>query len=160
MKQRCLIRRRSPTFGSSSINERPTRGKRRGAQLLADVGAGPDVADRFRDGDKRVFALWWFVFPNLALNYYPWGLSVNVFQPVPGKPGRTLFLWYHYVLDEAKCKEREKIWVMTDTDLEDVDALGQVRRGVASGFAPRGRFAPGVEAGPHWFHRKVYEGVF
>jgi choline monooxygenase len=38
------------------------------------------LATRFRDPKdptKRVFALWWFIFPNLTLNFYPWGLSVN-----------------------------------------------------------------------------------
>lgn len=106
-----------------------------------------------RGPGPRVFALWWLVFPNLSLNVYPWGLSVNCYMPVPGKPQRTLFLWYHHVLDEAKYAKREEIWLNTDVDLEDVDALSQVGRGVASGFAVRGRFSPTEETGPHWFHR-------
>ena len=109
---------------------------------------------------RRVFALWWLVFPNLTLNYYPWGLSVNCYVPVPGKPRRTLFLWYHHVWDDAKYAQRDEVWMNTDVDLEDVDAMTQVGRGVASGFAPRGRFAPGEEAGPHWFHRLCYERTF
>lgn len=112
-------------------------------------------------GPKQpAFAMWWFVFPNLALNFYPWGLSINVYMPVPDKPRRTLFLWYHYVLDERKYAERESIWALHDTDVEDVDALSQVCRGAASGFAPRGRFAPEEETGPHWFHRLVYQTAF
>jgi choline monooxygenase len=101
------------------------------------------------------FALWWFVFPNLAINVYPWGISVNVFSPIPGDPTHTLFLWYHYVLDERKYERREEIWALSHTDLEDVDAMSQVARGIASGFAPPGRFAPGVEDGPRWFHERV-----
>lgn len=128
-----------------------------------DPAAGFDPAllpDRFRDpGGRRVIALWWLVWPNVTLNFYPWGLSVNAYQPVPGKPDRTLFLWYHYVADEQKYADRDKIWFLRDVDAEDVDAVSQVGRGAASGFGVRGRFAPGFEAGPHWFHRKVSEAT-
>lgn len=113
---------------------------------------------RFRDPERperRVFALWWFLFPNATLNFYPWGLSVNLYEPVPGRPDRTRFVWQHLVLDPAKYAERETRWLSAKVDGEDVAALGQVRRGAASGFAPRGRFAPSTEAGPHWFHRLV-----
>jgi choline monooxygenase len=114
---------------------------------------------RFADASRRVFALWWFVFPNLALSFYPWGLSINVYEPLPERPERTSFLWYHLVLDEARYEERERIWMCDTVDREDVDALAQVRRGIRSGFAPRGRFAPREETGPHWFHRRVSELV-
>ena len=115
---------------------------------------------RFRDGKRRVFALWWFVFPDLTLNFYPWGLSINVYQPVPERPRRTLFHWYHFAWDAKKYEAREKVWMMREVDDEDVDALRQTSRGAASGYAPRGRFQPEAETGPHWFHRKVYETVF
>jgi choline monooxygenase len=138
-----------------------------GAALQWAYARNPDdgfdpalLPERFRDGDKRVFALWWFLFPNVTLNFYPWGLSVNVYEPVAGKPDRTRFVWQHLVLDDAKYAEREKRWLLAKVDAEDVHALGQVRRGAASGFAPRGRFAPGSEAGPHWFHRSVSLAVF
>ncbi len=128
-----------------------------------DPAAGFDPAllpERFAHPEHRVFALWWFVFPNLTLNFYPWGLSVNVYAPIPERPDRTLFHWYHYVLDEAKYARREELWLATQVDDEDVDAMAQVRRGIRSGYAVRGRFAAEEETGPHWFHRLVYEMVF
>jgi len=124
-------------------------------------GFEPDLMPaRLRHPSKRVFALWWFVFPNLTLNFYPWGLSVNVYMPTPGSPGRTLFQWYQYVLDEARYEDRDRVWLNRQVDAEDVDAMGQVSRSVQSSLASRGRFAPAQEAGPHWFHRLVYTGVF
>ena len=117
------------------------------------------LAPRFAHAEKRVFALWWFVFPDLTLNFYPWGLSINVYAPVPGKPQRTLFHWYHLALDEKKYAQRESAWMMSEVDDEDVDALTQVARGVRSGFARPGRFAGEAEKGPHWFHRLVAHGV-
>jgi choline monooxygenase len=104
---------------------------------------------------RRVFALWWFVFPNLTLNFYPWGLSVNVYEPIPGRPDATRFAWYQFALDRAKLGERERRWLSSQVDAEDVDALAQVSRGLRSGLAPRPRFAPDHERAPHWFHRAV-----
>ena len=120
------------------------------------------LADRFRDlknPSKRVFALWWFIFPNMTLNFYPWGLSVNVYMPIPGKPDKTLFLWFQYALDEDKFRHRNSTWLSDQVDAEDVEAITLVSTGAKSGFAPRGRFAPNEETGPHWFHRLVYETV-
>lgn len=120
-------------------------------------GFDPDLLPaRFRDPKgRRVFALWWFLFPNVTLNYYPWGLSVNVYEPVPGKPEKTLFRWYAWSWDDAKFAERETRWLSDQVDAEDVEAMAQVRRGAKSGLAPRPRFSPEEETGPHWFHRAV-----
>ncbi len=118
------------------------------------------LAPRFQDPKnpgRRVFALWWFIFPNLTLNFYPWGLSVNAYMPVPGKPDKTQFLWYNFALDEEKFHRRNEVWLNEQVDAEDMEAISQVTKGAKSGYAPRGRFVPGEEAGPHWFHRLVYE---
>lgn len=124
-------------------------------------GFEPDqLPARFAQPGRRVFALWWFVFPNLTLNFYPWGLSINVYMPVPDRPDRTRFEWYHFVLDEERYGRRDDVWLNHQVDAEDVDAMRQVSRGLRSGLAPRGRFAPGHETGPHWFHRLIYETAF
>ena len=117
------------------------------------------VPERLRDGKRRVFALWWFVWPNLTLNFYPWGLSVNVYQPIPDRPEATRFTWYQLALDRDKHAERDRRWLSAQVDAEDVDALAQVSRGLRSGFAPRPRFAPDDEQAVHWFHRKVAREV-
>ncbi len=107
------------------------------------------------ENGKYLFARWWFLFPNLALNFYPWGLSVNVYMPVPGRPGETLFHWYHYVADEARYGKRDELWLNDAVDTEDQEAMMQVRRGAESGYAVRGRFSPAEERAAHWFHRRV-----
>jgi len=60
----------------------------------------------------------------------------------------------------AKYEQRDRRWLSAQVDAEDIDALAQVERGLRSGMAPRGRFAPTEETGPHWFHRKVYRTAF
>lgn len=117
---------------------------------------------RFRDPkapQRRVFALWWFLFPNLTLNFYPWGLSVNIYQPLRDAPERTQFIWHHYVWNPKKYARRAELWLDQQVDDEDVHAMALVRPGAASGFAPRGRFSPAEEAGPHWFHRLVHQAA-
>ncbi len=127
-------------------------------------GFNPELlARRFQDPknpDRRVFALWWFIFPNLTLNFYPWGLSVNVYMPIPGQPDKTQFYWYQYALDEEKFHLRNMTWLGGQVDAEDIEAISLVSRGAKSGYAPRGRFGPDEETGPHWFHRLVYETTF
>ncbi len=119
------------------------------------------LPERFRDPrGRRVFSLWWFVWPNLTLNFYPWGLSVNCYQPIAGRPDATRFLWYQWAIDREKFAQRDRRWLSAQVDAEDVDALAQVSRGLRSGFAPRGRFAPDDEQAAHWFHRKVAREVF
>ena len=130
----------------------------------ADAADGFDPAqlpERFADSKgRRVFALWWFVFPNLTLSYYPWGLSVNVYAPIAGRPDATRFHWYHWVLDRAKHAERDRRWLSAQVDAEDIDALAQVARGLAAPNVPRGRFAPSEEVAAHWFHHRVARSVF
>lgn len=123
----------------------------------AETGFSPDVLpERFRDPQgRRVFALWWFVAPNLTLNVYPWGVSVNQYNPVPGRPDRTLFHWLHYVWDDALYARREA-WHLATVDDEDVAAIGQVARGLRSGEAKAGRFSA-TETGPRWFHNWIRE---
>ena len=118
---------------------------------------------RFKDPkapEKRVFALWWFVFPNMSFNFYPWGLSVNIYAPVPGAPDKTLFTWHHFVWDQKKYLRREAVWLDQQVDDEDIAAMTLVRRGVASGLASRGRFAPREETGPHWLQCRLSQAVF
>ena len=130
----------------------------------AENGLDPGLlSNRFRDSKdhgRRVFALWWFVFPSFALNLYPWGLSINVYMPHPEDPGRTEFRWYHLVMDEEKFDRRNEVWLDEQVDAEDLEAIAHVAMNAGSGFAQCGRFAPGEEQGPHWFHRNVYTRIF
>lgn len=135
------------------------------ARNEADGFDPQDIHPRFIDNStkgRRVFALWWFVFPNLTLNFYPWGLSVNVYNPLVDDPTKTDFQWLHYVCDESKYNERETRWLSSVVDDEDVYAMRMLQNVLSSKQDPlaRGIFAGETEKGPHWFHRRVYQSVF
>ena len=155
------------------------------ATLMWGYAANPEdgfdpkvLPDRFRDPkdpeNRRVFALWWFVFPNLALNFYPWGLSVNIFMPamvdterMKFDPEKTEFLWYHYVWDEEKYKDIESRWLNTLVDFEDIEAIKYIAENLRGHSRPwsRGLFGKlpdgsNTEIGPWWFNLRVYERMF
>lgn len=122
------------------------------------------MQDRFRDpksSDRKVFALWWFVSPNITFNFYPWGLSINIYMPIPGDPAHIRFYWHHYVWDEEKYRLRDELWLSSQVDAEDVEAMAQLQKNMRPGgnAAQRGFFGD-VETGPHWFHRWVYSRMF
>ncbi|OGH69416.1 MAG: hypothetical protein A2754_00130 [Candidatus Magasanikbacteria bacterium RIFCSPHIGHO2_01_FULL_47_8] len=147
----------------------------------ADPADGFDpkfLPDRFKDPSdpdgRRVYALWWFVYPNLTLNFYPWGLSVNIYMPamvdterMKFDPEKTEFLWYHYVWDEAKYRDIDSRWLNEQVDFEDVEAIKYIAENLRSHAHPRSRglfgnlmTGPNTETGPWWLNRKIYNSMF
>ncbi len=124
-----------------------------------DHGFDPELLPpRFHHPRKRVFALWWFIFPNLTLNFYPWGLSINVYEPHPENPRKVNFLWQHYVMDLKKYRKRDRIWLSKQVDDEDTIAIRLLNANLRPGSHPKqmGLFGPS-EIGPRWFTDRVRE---
>src|SRR6478736_5435447 len=55
------------------------------------------------DYGKDVVAYYFWVFPNMMFNFYPWGLSVNIVEPLDVSRCRVRFLTY--VSDESKLEK-------------------------------------------------------
>ena len=100
--------------------------------------------------DRRVAALYWWIFPNLMLNYYPWGLSLNLVQPEG--IDRTRVSFRSYVRDAALL-DRGAGSSLDRVEAEDEAVVQAVQRGVRSRFYRRGRYSPTRERGVHHFHR-------
>jgi choline monooxygenase len=118
---------------------------------------GADVFDLPKnapDYGKNISAYYFFVFPNLMFNFYPWGLSVNIVKPI--SPGLTKVSFLSYVADEKKLA----LGAGADLDKverEDEAIVENVQRGVRSRFYDRGRYSPTRETGTHHFHRLIAE---
>ena len=54
-----------------------------------------DIPESSVDTGKKIAAYYWWFFPNLMINIYPWGVSVNVV--VPKEAGLTTVLFRSYV---------------------------------------------------------------
>ena len=101
-------------------------------------------------GDPRVAAYYWWVFPNLMINAYPWGLSINHVQPLA--PDRTRVAFRSYVWDGARI-DRGAGGALDAVEREDEAIVEAVQRGVRSRLYRRGRYSPAHETGVHHFHR-------
>src|SRR4051812_4444504 len=99
---------------------------------------------------SKVAAYYFFLFPNTMLNFYPWGLSLNVVVPLA--VDRTRILYRTFVLDESR-KGRGAGAALDKVELEDERIVEQVQRGIRSRLYESGRYSPAREQGVHHFHR-------
>ena len=107
------------------------------------------AADDAFDG-STVAAYYFFLFPNTMLNFYPWGLSINVVVPLA--VDRTRIVYRSWVLDPSR-RGRGAGGALDRVELEGEAVVEQVQRGVRSRLYDRGRYSPSREAGVHHFHR-------
>ena len=105
-----------------------------------------------RDGAPA--AQYWWIFPNLMLNFYPWGLSLNLVEPQG--IDRTRVLFRSYVGDASKL-DRGAGAALDRVEAEDEAIVQAVQRGVRSRLYDRGRYSPTRERGVHHFHRLLCE---
>lgn len=117
------------------------------------IGYAKNDDDTF-DFDKRIAAFYLFVFPNLMLNFYPWGLSVNIVKPIEKDLTRISYLTY--VSDESKLNKGAGADLET-VEFEDQAVVESVQKGINSRFYDRGRYSPTREKGTHHFHRLIAE---
>ncbi len=104
------------------------------------------------DAGPRVGALYFWLFPTTMLNCYPWGLSLNVIEPLGPARMRVRF---HAFVEHPELHDRGAGSGLVQVELEDERAAQQVQRGMAS-FAYRGgRYSPSAESGVHAFHRML-----
>ncbi len=113
-----------------------------------------DIPPGAPDYGKRVAAYYYWVFPNLMLNFYPWGLSLNLIQPQA--PNRTRISFRSFVWDAAKLEQGAGAGLDT-VEMEDEEIVRAVQRGVRSRFYHHGRYSPTRERGVHHFHRLLCE---
>ena len=106
------------------------------------------------DHGERVAAYYWWIFPNLMLNFYPWGLSVNLVQPAG--PSRTRVAFRSYV-GNATTLEEGAGGALDRVEAEDEAIVEAVQRGMRSRLYRGGRYSPTRERGVHHFHRLLAE---
>jgi choline monooxygenase len=108
-----------------------------------------DLPASSADYGKDIAAYYFWVFPNMMFNFYPWGLSVNVVEPVSVGECRVKFL--SYVWDESKLDKGAGAG-LDKVEQEDEEIVENVQRGVRSRFYKHGRYSVTREQGTHHFH--------
>jgi choline monooxygenase len=108
-----------------------------------------DLPKGHPDEGKMVAAYYFWVFPNMMFNFYPWGLSLNIVKPIHSKKTRVSFRSYVY--------DRDKLGKgagngLDKVEMEDEFVVENVQKGILSSFYQAGRFSPKMEKGVHHFH--------
>lgn len=124
------------------------------ASLQTGVAKNGEAAFDLPKTSDRIAAFYFFVFPNMMFNFYPWGLSVNVVKPL--KPDLTKVSYLTFVSDETKLETGAGADLET-VEFEDQAIVESVQKGIRSRFYERGRYSPTREQGTHHFHRLIAE---
>lgn len=118
--------------------------------IASDGEATFDIPEGSPDFGLDVAAYYYWIFPGLMLNFYPWGLSVNIVVPLT--VDRTQIIYRGFVWDKGMLRggaggDLDKV------ESEDQDIVEATQRGVSSTSYNRGRYSPKKESGVHHFHR-------
>ena len=108
-------------------------------------------------GSQRIAGYYFWLFPNLMLNFYPWGVSVNIVKPLAVDRTKVTFL--AYVWDDSRL-DRGAGASLDRVEREDEQIVETVQRGVRSRIYERGRYSPSREACVHHFHRLLARTLF
>jgi choline monooxygenase len=113
-----------------------------------------DLPADSKDYGKRVAGYYFWVFPNMMFNFYPWGLSINIVKPLSATQSKVSFL--SYVWDENKLRQGAGA-DLHQVEMEDEDVVQNVQKGIRSRFYKHGRYSVKRETGTHHFHRLLAE---
>ena len=122
------------------------------------IGYGKDNDDCFDfpndsvDYGKNIAAYYFWLFPNIMLNFYPWGLSMNIISPISVSKTKIEFksyVWKENLLNMGAGADVNKV------ELEDQEVIQNIQKGLRSRLYTRGRFSASMEVGVHHFHRLI-----
>jgi len=106
------------------------------------------------DRGHHIAAYCFWVFPNVMLDFFPWGLSLNVVLPLGPwrtRVARRAYLWPDRQPNTCVDGSHEQ----AEMDLEAL--VEQLQRGMRSQWFRGGRYSPTRERALHHFHRLLCE---
>ena len=109
------------------------------------------------DFGQDIYAYYWFIYPNMMLNFYHWGISVN--WVLPQNSTTTEVRFYTFCRNDVAAQEIERT-ALHATEMEDEAVVENVQKGLRGEAYNRGRFSPSREQGVHAFHEYLYREVF
>ena len=85
----------------------------------------------------------------MMLNFYPWGLSINVIKPLARDLTKVSFITY---ISDPSALDKGAGSGLDRVEREDEAIVELVQKGMSSRFYDRGRYSPKREQGVHHFH--------
>ena len=130
------------------------------SSLQIGIGkSGEDCFDLPKDSPdygQKISAYYFWIFPNIMFNFYPWGLSINIVKPLKPDLSKVSFLTYIY--DESRLDKGAGAG-LDKVEREDEAIVENVQKGIKSKNYDRGRYSVKRETGTHHFHRLIAEMV-
>jgi choline monooxygenase len=108
-----------------------------------------DLPSEHPDFGKNIAAYYFWLFPNIMFNFYPWGLSMNIVRPL--EPELAKISYRTYIFDTSKLN-RGAGSALEKVEREDQNIVESVQKGIKAKLYQNGRFSPKMEKGPHHFH--------
>ncbi|MCH8908490.1 MAG: aromatic ring-hydroxylating dioxygenase subunit alpha [Candidatus Heimdallarchaeota archaeon] len=105
-----------------------------------------------QDYGKNIAAYYFWVWTNMMFNFYPWGLSINIIEPIDVNRTKVRFLtymWKSELYDKGAGSGLDRV------EREDENVVELVQKGISSRFYNKGRFSPTQEQGVHQFHTLI-----
>jgi choline monooxygenase len=109
-----------------------------------------DIPNKSKYYGERIYAFYWWIYPNMMFNFYPWGISVNIVEPVDLNHMKVRFLTFAF-----KGETTPDVSGIHQTELEDERIVEAVQRGMQSSFYHRGRYSPKHEQAVRHFHHMI-----
>ena len=113
-----------------------------------------DLPESSKEYGKKVAAYYFWVFPNMMFNFYPWGLSINIVQPLAVDKTKVSFLTYIW---KEELRTAGAGGDLDKVEREDEEIVQHVQKGIRSRFYKQGRYSVTREKGTHHFHRLLAE---
>jgi choline monooxygenase len=121
------------------------------------VANADDEISSVRAGER---ALYFWIYPNLMINYYDGILDTNQVLPLAVDRTEVVFDFYFADISEsANERNRASINLGERIQREDLDICESVQRGLGSRAYDKGRLSVRREAGEHLFHRLLYQDL-
>lgn len=114
------------------------------------VASDDDETRLVSRASEDVVADYLWLYPNLMVNAYAWGISVNLIEPTGA--GRSRVRYMRWVA-RPEFVGQGVGGALDEVEIEDQEVVLSVQKGVRSRLYPGGRFAPKLETGPHHFQR-------
>jgi len=113
-----------------------------------------ELPDSSPDFGQNISAYYFWIFPNMMFNFYPWGLSVNIVRPLKRDLTKVSFLtyvWKESLMEKGAGSGLDKV------EREDEAIVENVQKGINSRLYDRGRYSASRETGTHHFHSLIAE---